>query len=120
MFLNKEKLLFFFLCVLVVGCTHLNEKINDLPYHTSKTNALDILGPPLQIKRIRGLDYWIYKFKLNGNAYIKPVIFKEGYFLKSGKKKPYPNPEDLLEESENFDEYRKAIKFIKKNRRDRK
>ncbi len=118
MFLSLKILLLFFL-LSIINCTHLHEKINNLPYNTSKSDVLDDLGRPFQIKRMRGFDYWIYKFKLNGQEYTKAILFKEGYFLKSTKKQPYPNPENLLEAAENFEEYKEAVKLIKKNRRKR-
>jgi len=110
------KLVFIVLCFSLLHCTHLNTKITHLPYHTRKSQVLDKLGSPFQIKRINGLDHWIYKFKLNKRMYTRAVIFKEGHFLKSSKKKTYPNLEPLLEESETLEEYKKAIEHMKKNR----
>lgn len=107
----------FFWVVFLLGCTHLDEKINRLPYYTSKSKVIDQLGSPFKIKRIRGLDHWIYKFKRKGKEYTKTVIFKEGHFLKSGKNTPYPDRFLLLEESENLEEYKEAIDFIKKNQK---
>ncbi len=118
MFLTLKNLLIF-LFLFFTSCTHLSEKIDEIPYYTSKSDVLDKLGRPFQIKRMRGLDFWIYKFKRGGREYVRAVIFKEGHFLKSKKKKPYPDPKILLDESENFEEYKKAIKFIKKNRKKR-
>ena len=98
------------------SCTHLNTKINKLPFHTDKSKVLYKLGSPFKIHRKKGLDYWTYKLKINGRQYTRDLIFKEGHSIKKGKLKPYPDPTILLEEAENFQEYEEAVKHYKKYR----
>ena len=106
--------LFFFI---ILGCSHLNQKIDHLSFHTSKSEVLDILGRPFKIERKTGLDYWIYKFKIKDMEYTRALVFKEGHFLRANSIQPYPSHEILLEEVENLDQYRKALKEIKERRR---
>lgn len=111
-----KSILLIVVSLFAVSCTHLNKKINRLPYHSSKSNTLDKLGRPFKIERKQGLDYWIYKFKINNREYTKAIIFKDGFSLKKSKRSPYPDPRRLIEEAENFKEYKEAVKHYKKYR----
>lgn len=106
----------FGLGLLLLSCTHLHTKIKKLPYHSSQYETMDKLGRPLHINRQKGLEYWIYKFKIRNRQYTKAVIFKNGFSLKTGKLKAYPDPERLLDEAEDFKEYEEAVRHYQKNR----
>lgn len=115
MFFKKWLGLLALLCLLP-SCTHLNEKINKLSYHQSKSKVLDALGRPFKVQRKKGLDLWIYKIKKKDKEYTRTLVFKDGFLLKVKRLKPYPDPHNLLEEAENLDQYKKAIKHIRRNK----
>ena len=94
-------------------CMHTNQKINYLPKQTTKTETLTKIGKPFQIYRKNNSDRWIYKFRINNREYTKTIVFKGGKVIRIGKLKRYPSPEKLLRDSENFNDYKEAIKRIK-------
>ena len=104
------------LSLIILGCQHLDEKIIQIPLYSSKSDVLDRLGPPFQIKRKSGLDYWIYKIKNNKKNYIKTLIFAKNHLVKKGKKQTYPSPLLILEGVENLEDYKKAREIYKKAR----
>ena len=107
----------FLLLLTCFSCTHLNEKITKLPFHSSKSKALDTLGSPFQIKRKKGLDYWIYKFKLNKKSYTRSIIFKKGYSIRKNSLQRYPKPTLILDGVENFEDYKQAIKQFQQQKK---
>ena len=86
--LKKLLLLFIFLAYLS-SCFHMSQKIHELPIRTKKLKILKTLGHPFKIQRKEGMDYWIYKFVIDGRHYTQSVIIKDGMLLKKGKLKPY-------------------------------
>ena len=97
--------------LLLTCCTHihLNKRITRLPYQSEKFDAMNLLGKPFQVKRKYGLDYWIYKFKVEDGEYIRQIVFKEGRLIRKGKPVPYPAPRLVLDGVENLTEYEEAV-----------
>ena len=86
--LRKILLLFSFLSHLN-ACVHISQKIHGLPIRASKSKIFKILGHPFNIQRKDGVDYWIYKFVIDGRHYTQSLIIKEGMLYKKEQLKPY-------------------------------
>ena len=95
----------------------IQSKISQIPYYAPQSEVLDSLGSPFKIRRKKGLDIWIYKFKAGGREYTRPLVFKEGRFLRLEKPEPYPPADPLLEEAENFEQYTEAVEYLKSQKR---
>ena len=109
--------LFFASCLSIISCSHLSEKIREIPIYSTKSRVLDKLGTPFQVTRKTGLDYWLYKIKKQKKTYLKPLIFRKGYLVKKGKEVSFPSPILVLEAAENLEEYKKAVKIYKTRKR---
>ena len=96
--------------------THLNKRITRLPYQSEKFDAMNLLGKPFQVKRKYGLDYWIYKFKVEDREYIRQIVFKEGRLIRKGKPIPHPAPRLILDGVENLAEYEEAVEQFQKQK----
>lgn len=83
----------FFLLIIFLSqlssCFHIGQKIHSLPIRSSKSQILKTLGQPFKIQRKDGVDYWIYKFVIDGRHYTQALIIKEGMLYQRGKVKPF-------------------------------
>lgn len=77
----------FFICL--SSCTHISQKIHQLPVRVSKSFVLKKLGKPFKVQRKNGQDRWIYKYIIEGRHYTQVVIFKDGKYYKKERMKPY-------------------------------
>ena len=84
----KKQFIILIFCYLT-GCTHINEKIDNLPYRATKIKINKMLGKPYQIRRIDGMDYWVYKFTIEGKHYTRTIVMRKGILYKTGKLKPH-------------------------------
>ena len=81
--------LFSAFCFLLGACAHTNEKISDLPIRASKERILKTLGQPMDIKRVKGADHWIYKIVIDGRHYTRALIIKDSMLRGKGRLEPY-------------------------------
>ena len=61
----------------------MNEKIDNLPYRATKIQINKLLGKPFKIRRIDGMDHWVYKFVIDGRHYTRTVIIRGGILYKT-------------------------------------
>ena len=97
----------------------MNQKINYLPKGTTKVETISKLGRPFKIYRKNNADYWLYRFSVDGKSYTKSVIFKGGEVVRKGKLERYPprpSAKELLQDSENFNDYKEAVKKMKERK----
>ena len=111
--LMTKLILLLFIGFFLADCMHISQKISYLPKRITKTETLTRIGRPFQIYRKNNLDHWVYKFRINNREYTKMVMFRGGKIIRTGKLKRYPSPEKLLRDSENFNDYKEAVKRIK-------
>ena len=93
-FKKQEKMLqktvfIFTLLISLQACSHINQKIHNLPIRSSKSKILKKLGEPYTINRKLGKDYWTYKFIIDGRHYTRDIIIKDGILYRKSKLKPF-------------------------------
>ena len=71
------------------ACTHINQKIHNLPIRASKSKILKTLGYPYKINRKHGKDYWTYKFVIDGRHYTRDIIIKDSLLYRKSKLQPF-------------------------------
>ena len=85
----KQVPLLSFLFFTLTACSHMNERIDNLPFRATKIQINKKLGQPFKIKRLNGMDHWIYKFVIEGRHYTRAVVIKDGILYGTGKIKPH-------------------------------
>ncbi len=82
----------------------------------TKKEVFNEIGRPEKVRRIKGVDRWLYKFKLNSQKHTREIFFEEGRVLKIGPLTPYPNYYRKMEEAETIEEYEQNANFYRRQK----
>ena len=89
-FIDLKKYLFFPLFLwLLLSCSSLDRKLDQLPLQAAKSKVLVQLGDPYKITRRQGKDHWSYRIIIEGRHYTRDVIFKDGKLYRVSGYVPY-------------------------------
>lgn len=71
----------------------------------TKEEVRNTVGKPNFVRRLNGMDRWIYQFHWDSQEYTRDVFFDEGRVQKIGPLTPYPNYKKKMTEAETMEEY---------------
>lgn len=101
---------------LAACATPLEKSLSELSLGMEKSEVLEKAGSPRTSQRNKSKDIWTYSFFRGDKEFRQKLIFENGRVIELLPVRPYPDPQEAMQNANSLDEYEKVGQEMKKSK----